>query len=58
MKGFIKLFVCMLLGLLTACGAKQETTEQLPVYRTFDALNGRKLATLTGCFQEAILEKE
>ena len=57
MRGFIKLIMCMLLGLFTACGAKQET-EQLPVYRTFDDLNGRKLATLTGCFQEAIIEKE
>ena len=57
MKGITKPFVCLLLCMLAACGAKQEA-EQLPVYRTLDDLNGRKVAALTGCFQEAIIEKE
>ena len=30
----------------------------MPVYRTMDDLSGKKIAALTGCFQEALIEKE
>lgn len=46
----------LLLCLLTAC--ETEEKENLPVYRDMDDLKGKKVATLTGCFQEEILEKE
>ena len=48
--------ILLLLCLLTACGTKEE--EHLSVYRNMDDLNGKKVAILTGCFQEEILEKQ
>ena len=45
-----------LLSFLTACGEKE--VENLSVYQTMDDLKGKKVGTLTGCFQEALLEKE
>ena len=48
--------ILLLLCLLTACGV--EKNEHLPVYQGMDDLKGKKVATLTGCFQEEILEKE
>ena len=48
--------ILLLLCLLTACGAEEKA--DLPVYKGIDDLKGKKVATLTGCFQEEILEKE
>lgn len=48
--------ILLLLCLLTACGV--EKNEDLPVYRGMEDLKGKKVATMTGCFQEEILEKE
>ena len=53
LRNFVLLF---LLGLLTACGKKE--MENLSVYQTMDDLKGKKIGVLTGCFQEALLEKE
>lgn len=53
MKNTLVLFLCCLLA---ACGAEEK--EALPVYRSMDDLSGKKVAILTGCFQEAIVEKE
>lgn len=46
----------LLLFLLTACDAQEKSS--LPIYRSIDDLKGKKTATMTGCFQEAIIEKE
>ena len=53
LRNFVLLF---LLSFLTACGEKE--VEKLSVYQTMDDLKGKKVGTLTGCFQEALLEKE
>ena len=53
LRDFVLLF---LLSFLTACGEKE--VESLSVYQTMDDLKGKKVGTLTGCFQEALLEKE
>ena len=53
LRNFVLLF---LLSLLTACGEKEKGN--LPVYQTMDDLKGKKIGVLTGCFQEALLEKE
>ena len=53
LRNFVMLF---LLSLLTACGGGEQ--ENLPVYQTMDDLKGKKVGTLTGCFQEALLEKD
>ena len=45
-----------LLSFLTACGEKE--VENLPVYQTIDDLKGKKIGAITGCFQEALIEKE
>ena len=55
-KQIMKTFVLFLLCLLSACGANDK--EQLSVYRTLDDLSGKKVAVFTGCFQEAIVEKD
>lgn len=55
MKKITKTLILLLVGVLAACGTKEK--EQLPVYRSLDDLAGRKVAALTGCFQEAIIEK-
>ena len=49
--------ILLLLCLFTACGAKVEE-QHFPVYQGMDDLKGKKVATMTGCFQEEILEKE
>ena len=56
MKIFRNFVMLFLLSLLTACGERE--MGNLPVYQTMDDLKGKKVGTLTGCFQEAILEKE
>lgn len=54
-RGIIKSLILLLFGLIVACGTKEK--EQLPVYQSLDDLAGKKVAALTGCFQEAIIEK-
>ena len=53
LRDFVLLF---LLSFLTACGEKE--VENLPVYQTIDDLKGKKIGAITGCFQEALIEKE
>ena len=53
LRNFIVMF---LFSELTACGEKEKGN--LPVYQTMDDLKGKKIGVLTGCFQEALLEKE
>lgn len=53
LRNFAMLF---LLSLLTACGERE--MDKLPVYQTMDDLKGKKIGTLTGSFQEALIEKE
>lgn len=48
------LLICLLL--VTACNKDKQNT--LPVYEKIEDFYGRKLGTLTGCFQEELLEKE
>ena len=55
-KQMMNMFVLFLLCLLSACGINDK--EQSSVYRTLDDLSGKKVAVFTGCFQEAIVEKE
>ena len=53
LKNMLMLILCCL---LVACGANEEQT--LPVYRSLDDLSGKKVGALTGCFQEAIIERD
>ena len=55
-KQLMNMFVLFLLCLLSACGINDK--ESLSVYRTLDDLSGKKVAVFTGCFQEAIVEKD
>ena len=55
-KQIMKMFLLFLLCLLSACGTNDK--ESLSVYRTLDDLSGKKVAVFTGCFQEAIVEKD
>ena len=55
-KQLMNMFVLFLLCLLSACGTNDK--ESLSVYRTLDDLSGKKVAVFTGCFQEAIVEKD
>ena len=55
-KQMMNMFVLFLLCLLSACGINDK--EQSSVYRTLDDLSGKKVAVFTGCFQEAIVEKD
>ena len=55
-KQMMKMFLLFLLCLLSACGTNDK--ESLSVYRTLDDLSGKKVAVFTGCFQEAIVEKD
>lgn len=57
MKKVTKLLMLLLAGMFAACGEK-EAGGQLQVYQSMDDLNGKKVATLTGCFQEAIIEEK
>ena len=56
MKWIKEMVLLFCVNLLVACASKE--TEQLPVYQSLDDLKGKKVAALTGCFQEALLEKE
>lgn len=53
LKNMLMLILCCL---LVACGVNEEQT--LPVYRSLDDLSGKKVGALTGCFQEAIIERD
>lgn len=53
LKNMLMLILCCL---LVACGANEKQT--LPVYRSLDDLSGKKVGALTGCFQEAIIERD
>ena len=55
-KQMRNMLVLFLLSLLSACGTNDK--EPLSVYRTLDDLSGKKVAVFTGCFQEAIVEKD
>lgn len=48
----------LLLCLLSVVACHSNDQEALPVYETIEDLYGRKVGTLTGCFQEELLEKE
>lgn len=48
----------LLICLLSAVACHSNIQESLPVYETIEDLYGRKVGTLTGCFQEELLEKE
>ena len=56
MRSLGNFVILLLFSLLTACGEKE--METLSVYQTMDDLKGKKIGVLTGCFQEALLEKE
>ena len=56
MERLRNLVLLFLLSFLTACGEKE--IGNVPVYQTMDDLKGKKIGVLTGCFQEALLEKE
>ena len=48
----------LLICLLSAAACHSNDQDSLPVYETIEDLYGRKVGTLTGCFQEELLEKE
>lgn len=48
--------ILLLLCLLTSCGAQEK--EQQISYQGIEDLKGKKVATLTGSFQETILAKD
>lgn len=56
MKSIERLLMLLLVGLLTACGAKEKGTD-LPLYQSLDDLKGKKVAVMTGSFHEGIIEK-
>ena len=48
----------LLIFLLSVAACHPDVQDSLPVYETIEDLYGRKVGTLTGCFQEELLEKE
>ena len=55
MKHIIRILV-LFLCISTVCKAQDKG--QSPTYRSLDDMSGKKVATLTGCYQEAILEND
>lgn len=47
----------LLLSLCMSTVCKAQVNGQIPTYRSLDDLSDKKVATMTGCFQEALLEK-
>ena len=48
----------LLIWAVFAVSCTSNEHQALPVYKTIEDLDGRKVGALTGCFQEALLEKE
>ena len=59
MKLVTRLLMLLLVCVFAACVTKEEEQGDQPlVYQSLSDLRGKKVAALTGCFQEAIIEKE
>lgn len=56
MKNLVKIVLPLLLFFLTACGSTEVTDK--PVYKEIKDFYGKKVATATGSYQEAVLEAE